>query len=91
MALELIKGAALLFALSLLQSFNVRFWGIRKNAEKIVSGGLFGGICVIGMMMPLDVASGVIFDARSVILSMSGLFGGPIVGGVAAVIAGGYL
>jgi PAS domain S-box-containing protein len=90
MTLELIKGAALLFALSLLQSFNVRFWGIRKNTEKIVSGGLFGGICVIGMMMPLEVGSGVIFDARSVILSMSGLFGGPIVGVIAAVIAGGY-
>ena len=90
MTLELIKGATLLFALSLLQSFNVRFWGIRKTPEKIVSGGLFGGICVIGMMMPLEVASGVLFDARSVILSMSGLFGGPIVGGVAAVIAGGY-
>ncbi len=91
MTLELIKGAALLLALSLLQSFNVRFWGKTSElAEKITSGVLFGGICVIGMMVPLEVVPGVIFDARSVILSMSGLFGGPIVGGVAAIIAGGY-
>jgi len=91
MTLELIKGAALLLALSLLQSFNVRFWRQTSElAEKITSGVLFGGICVIGMMVPLEVVPGVIFDARSVILSLSGLFGGPIVGGVAAIIAGGY-
>ena len=48
----------------------------------------FGVICVIGMMAPIEVTPGVIFDARSVVLSMSGLFGGPEIGGIAAVIAG---
>ena len=90
MILELIKAAALLLALSLLQGMNARIWRGSKTVEKITSGFLFGGICVVGMMAPIEIATGIIFDARSVVLSMAGLFGGPIVGAVAAAIAGGY-
>jgi len=90
MFIELTKGVALLLALSLLQSFVLRHWRDNQMLGKIVSGLLFGGICVIGMEIPLEIAAGVIFDARSVILSMAGLFGGPVVGGIAAVIAGGF-
>ncbi|MBT9506909.1 EAL domain-containing protein [Rhodoferax sp.] len=90
MVIELIKGVALLLALSLLESINSRFWEGRKVAAAISSGVLFGGICVIGMMTPVVLAPGVIFDARSVVLSMAGLFGGPLAAGVATAIAGGY-
>ena len=90
MAIELIKGAALLLTLSLLQGFIRRYWRENQIHGQIISGVLFGSICIIGMMSPLVISSGVIFDARSVVLSMSGLFGGPIVGGIAAVMAGSY-
>jgi len=56
----------------------------------LLSGILYGVICVIGMYASIEVAPGVIFDASSVVLSMSGLFGGPIVAGIAALIAGIY-
>lgn len=90
MVLELIEGVALLLALSFLQRFVARFPRGDETLARIVSGGLFGGICVIGMMLPIEVGSGVIFDARSVVLSMAGLFGGPLVGLVSATIAGAY-
>jgi len=90
MALELIKAAALLLALSMLQGLIARYWRDSKTVEQVLSGGLFGGICVIGMMLPIEVVPGVIFDPRSVILSMAGLFGGPLVALIAATIAGGY-
>jgi diguanylate cyclase (GGDEF)-like protein/PAS domain S-box-containing protein len=90
LAIELIKGVALLLALGWLQSINIRIWRDRKVAEQLSSGVLFGGICVVGMMTPIVMIPGVIFDARSVVLSMAGLFGGPLGGGVAALIAGGY-
>lgn len=90
MLLELIKAVSMLLALSLLQGFVVRFWRHQKIIEQILSGCLFGGICVVGMMIPIEVTPGVIFDPRSVILSMAGLFGGPIVAAISAVIAGGY-
>lgn len=90
MFIELAKGTALLLALSLLQSFIIRHWRQDQITGKLVSGLLFGGICVVGMLAPLNFSEGVIFDGRSVILSMAGLFGGPIVGVIAATIAGGY-
>ena len=39
------------------------------------------------MLTPVVLMPGVIFDARSVVLSMAGLFGGPLVAGIAALMA----
>ena len=90
LVIELIKGVAWLLALSLLQRTNSRFWRDRKTAGKVFSGVLFGVICVVGMTNPIVLTPGVIFDARSVVLSMAGLSGGLLVAGVAAIIAGAY-
>ncbi|MBF0202301.1 MAG: hypothetical protein HQK66_13520 [Desulfamplus sp.] len=90
MALELIKGASLLLALSFLYSFLYRLGQKNKMIFDIAAGLLFGGICVVGMVTPLVISPGVIFDARSVVLSISGLFGGPVVGSIALGIAAGY-
>lgn len=90
MTIDLINGVALMLALSLLHGFNMRLWRGRRIAEQLGSGLLFGVICVVGMMMPVQFSPGVIFDARSVVLGMAGLFGGPLVGAIAAAIAGGY-
>ena len=53
-------------------------------------GFLFGAICLVVMHTPIKIPPDVIFDTRSVILSLSGLIGGPIVAGIAAVMAGAY-
>lgn len=90
MVIELTKGVALLLALSLLQSFVLRLWHGQIIFQRAASGLLFGLICIIGMLAPIHFSSGVIFDARSVILAMAGLFGGPVVGAIAAAIAGAY-
>lgn len=90
MFLELVKGAALLLALGQLQSFSMRLWLGQELPGRLAQGLLFGGICVIGMMTPLTLAPGVIFDARSVVLSLAALFGGAIVGLVGATVAGAY-
>jgi PAS domain S-box-containing protein len=55
-----------------------------------VTGLAYGAVCIVGMLAPIEYAPGVIFDARSVVLSISGLFGGPIAAAIAGVIAGGY-
>ena len=90
MLLEFIKGIALLLSLCLLQGFNVRLCQKHEGLQQIIAGLLFGGITVIGMMTPVHIAPGVIFDARSVILIMAGLFGGPSVAIGAGLIAGTY-
>ncbi|MFW2456155.1 EAL domain-containing protein [Methyloversatilis discipulorum] len=90
MALDLIKATALILALSLLQGFNSRFWGERHAARAIGSGLIFGVMCVVGMMMPITLTPGVIFDGRSAVLSMAALFGGPAVGAIAGAVAAAY-
>lgn len=90
MILELIKIVSILLALSLLQGFVIRFRRTNKVIEQGLTGLLFGGICVVGMMLPVEITPGVIFDPRSVILSMAGLFGGFAVAAISAIIAGGY-
>ncbi len=90
MIIELIKATALLLSLCILQSYSVRFINKNKLTKQVVSGGIFGGICIIGMMLPIEIIPGVIFDPRTVVLCMAGLFGGPIVSVIAATFTGGY-
>jgi len=87
MFIELVKGVALLLALCFLHGFNMRAWRQRPLVGQAFSGLIFGGICVVGMLTPVVLMPGVIFDARSVVLSMAGLFGGPLVACIAAAMA----
>jgi PAS domain S-box-containing protein len=88
--IDLLQGVALLLALSLLQSFVIRLWPWDRYTGQVASGLVFGGLCVVGMMMPLELAPGLIFDARSVIVTMAAAFGGLLVGGISALIAIAY-
>ena len=87
MFIELVKGVALLLALCFLHGFNIRVWRQHPRTGQVFSGILFGTICVVGMLTPVVLMPGVIFDARSVVLSMAGLFGGPLVACIAAAMA----
>jgi PAS domain S-box-containing protein len=87
MFIELVKGVALLLALCFLHGFNIRLWRQHPRTGQVFSGILFGTICVVGMLIPVVLMPGVIFDARSVVLSMAGLFGGPLVACIAAAMA----
>jgi len=90
MFIDLIEGTALLLALCLLHGFIGRRWRHGEAAGDVASGLLFGGICVVGMMTPVVLSPGAIFDGRSVVLAMAGLFGGPLAGFVAAAVAAAY-
>ena len=90
MIIELVQTVALLLALSLLHGFTVRCLPTRPRLARVASGIVFGTVCVVGMMVPITLAPGVIVDGRSVLLSMAGLFGGPATGLIAGTIAGAY-
>ena len=87
MFIELLKGVALLLALCFLHGFNIRVWRLHPTVGQALSGVIFGSICLVGMFAPVTILPGVIFDARTVVLSMAGLFGGPWVAGIAAAMA----
>jgi len=75
--IDLVNNLALLVALSVLSGF------IGKRCrhqwhENVLQGLLFGGAAVIGMLRPVFLDPGVFFDGRSVMISLCGLFFGPL-------------
>ena len=87
---DLISNVALLLALSILYSFLTRIWKRGEITGQIFAGLLFGGVAVAGMILPFHYGPGVIFDGRSIAVSMAGLFGGPVTAAISTLIAGGY-
>jgi len=90
MLIELIKSVALLLALSYLQNLNSQKWDENSLIGKINTGLLFGVIAVVVMMAPIQLQPGLIFDPRSVIVSLVGLFYGGLTTIIAVVIAAVY-
>jgi len=88
--LTLINNIGLLVALSVLYGLVMRRCRPGSWSHPIWSGLLFGGVTLIGMMTPLKLTPGLIFDGRSIMLSVAGLFGGPVVASIAALVAGVY-
>jgi len=88
--LSLIQNVALLVALSFVHGLLIRRLSRHGNGYALVSGLLFGGVALVGMMTPMQLAPGLIFDGRSIILSAAGLFGGPLTAAVAALPAAVY-
>jgi|GEM_PF-2897702 len=62
-----------------------RFDGIPPIQYEMVIGAVLGLTAVIGMLIPVQVAPGVVFDGRAIAVAAAGLFGGPA--GAAAAMA----
>ncbi len=61
-----------------------------RASRKVVLGLLLGAVAVVGMLTPLNYGDGIIFDGRSIVLFVAGLYGGPIAAGVSTLLVGGY-
>lgn len=93
--LALAQNIALLIALSMVRALLPGWlvgWPGRRGAwaRQALDGLIFGGVGLAAMMTPLRIDSGAIFDSRSVILGVAGVFGGPITAGLAAIVCGAY-
>lgn len=86
----LTRIAAPLLALVLLYSVFEHRLRRRESAVEWLFGVLFGVTAVFGMLYPFTLESGLIFDGRSVVLSLAGFFGGPLVAGISLLMAAAY-
>ena len=86
MYIDLIHNLALLVALSAASGFIGRRWAGRQH-EVILQGLLFGSVTVIGMLNPMVIRPGLIFDGRSVMISLCGLFFGPVATSISGTMA----
>ncbi len=87
---ELIHNISLVLVLGVLYSFLYRRLDKSSLYFKILSGSLFGIIAILGMIVPLHLLPGIIFDGRSIIISIAGFFGGIIPASIAVLMAGTY-
>ncbi len=83
--LDLIFNVTMLVALSIVSGFIERRWARLTRTGMLLQGVLFGSAAVVGMLHPLNLGPGLIFDGRSIMVSLCALFFGPW----AAVVAGG--
>ena len=73
---SLVYNLALLVALSVASGF-IDQRRYLDRYESLLQGFLFGSTAAVGMLVPLTLAPGLIFDGRSVVISLCGLFFGP--------------
>ena len=80
MILSLINNIAFLVALVAIGQIVIsRFYRNSLNRQ-VLLGLLFGSVALLGMANPLNFVPGVIFDGRSIVLSVLGVVGGVLLG-----------
>jgi len=82
--LDLLLNLTLLVALSILSGFIEKRLPRTTHSGVLMQGVLFGLTAVLGMLRPLVLGPGLIFDGRSVMISLCALFFGPAAVAVAA-------
>lgn len=88
--LTLIQNVALLVMLATAQRHLARILVSHPRLSIIAAGTVYGAVTAVGMLTPFDFLPGVIYDGRSIILSLAGLFGGAPVALIAGVIAASF-
>lgn len=88
--LDLIFNLSLLVALSVVSGFLDKRFSRETRAGTLLQGALFGGVAVLGMLRPLVMGPGLIFDGRTVMLSLCALFFGPRAALIASVMTLAY-
>ena len=85
----LLQNTAILLASAMIYEYIwVQNEDTKKLQPKIISGLILGGVCIILMFTPWTLVPGIVFDTRSVLLSITGLFFGPIPTILAMLISG---
>lgn len=88
--LDLIHNITLIVTLMVLYQLTASHWRRDAFTFRMAAGVLFGAVGVVGMMTPMHFAPGIIYDGRSIILSVAGLFGGPITAAISAAMCATY-
>ena len=90
LVLDLLENAGLLLAVCFTYRFIAARWPDDRLHRESGAGVLFGAAAAIAMSMAVAVPGVGIFDARTVVLSLGALYGGPVTAALAGGLAGGY-
>ena len=89
-AKELVLNLSLLVTLSVLSGFIERRWNRETLTGKILQGLLFGFVAIVGMIFSFKFTEGLIFDGRTIVISLCTLFFGPLSGLISVLLSGIY-
>lgn len=85
-AIELVFNITILVALTLFSGF-IRQREDNPTRAAVLQGLLFGAAAVIGMYRPMVLGPGLIFDGRSVMISLCALYFGPLAAAVSVAVS----
>ncbi|MEI6089939.1 MAG: PAS domain S-box protein [bacterium] len=87
----LLQNIAILLSFALLYDY---IWVKEKTKQtiwnKVITGLIIGGVGLLLMLTPWTLAPGLVFDSRSIMLAISGLFFGPIPTIIAMLVTASY-
>lgn len=83
--LGLISNASWLLALFIIYDMGHRFFSMERKWSFVFDGFLISLICIAVMVLPYPVETGIFYDSRSILISVTGLFFGPV---TAAIVIG---
>ncbi len=86
MILGLIQNATLLVTLCVIYRLAALRWDRDTFSGRLVFGAIFGGAALIAMLMTHELSTGIVFDGRSIMISLAGLFGGFVAAAVAVAV-----
>ena len=90
MYISILNNITLLVSLAVIYSFTNRYTARNTIGYQLLSGVLFGLVAIVGMMNSVPATEGIVFDGRSIVLLVAGMFGGPVTAGISAIVAAVY-
>lgn len=90
MLISVIEQAILILASGWLLTMNIRRGQQYPRLMVLTTGFWFAAITIACMSLPFMLGPGVLLDVRDAVFFVAGLFGGPLSGGLALLIAGGF-
>ncbi len=88
--LDLLLNLTLLVSLTIISDFVERRFPKTTGKGVALQGTLFGVVAVLGMLKPLNLGPGLIFDGRSVMISLCALYFGPVSVAISVVLTAAY-
>jgi diguanylate cyclase (GGDEF)-like protein/PAS domain S-box-containing protein len=87
---QLVQNSTILLTLVVVYSLFFTGSARRQPVTRLLNGVLFGSAAVISMAVPVTLAPGLIFDGRTVVLSLAGFVGGALPAAIATALAALY-
>ena len=90
MVIAILQNISLIILITMVYHYVIRDLRAKPLTVSIIGGLLFGSVSILAMLSPVRFEAGVIYDGRTIILAIAGLFGGPLTAAIATAMAAAF-